>query len=128
DRWLVAAKGMVTVRALIDSYGRPLSEQVRVSVSLNDKEVAAEQVTLERRKNNEAKISFDAPAERGEYKLTVRVQNREGGDLKTRSAGKKKIESFLTVTREGVSVLLVERQARFSQPRVLRAELATGKR
>src|SRR5262249_17526627 len=55
---LVAAKGKVTVRALIDSLGR-INDRVRVSVSLNNKLVAAEDTTLTLRKKNEVKITFD---------------------------------------------------------------------
>src|SRR5262249_48522402 len=107
---LVPAKSKVTVRALIDSLGR-INDTVRVAVLLDNKEVAAETTTLQLRKKNEVQISFDAPAERVEYKLTVKVQDKEGrrdslpGEL---SAENNKMESFLTVTREGVSVLLVE--------------------
>jgi hypothetical protein len=127
---LVPAKGKVTVRALIDSLGR-INDTVRVSISLNDKEVAAETTMLQLRKNNEVRVSFDAPAERGEYKLTVKVQDKEGrrdslpGEL---SAENNKLESFLTVTREGVSVLLVERQERFPEPQILLDAIATDRR
>src|SRR5262249_51935664 len=113
----------------IDSLGR-IGDTVRVSVSLNDKEVAAETTTLNLRKKNEVKITFDAPTERGEYKLTVKVQDKEGngplpGEL---SAENNKVESFLTVTREGVSVLLVERQERFPEPQILLWALAGDRR
>src|SRR5262249_2117133 len=87
-----------------------------------------ETTTLNLRKKNEAQITFDAPAERGEYKLTVKVQDRDGHELRTRSAENKKIESFLTVTREGVSVLLVERQERYPEPQILLWALAADRR
>src|SRR5262249_20826821 len=111
---LVAAKGKGTGRVLIDSLGR-INDRVRVSVSLNNKLVAAEDTTLTLRKKNEVKITFDAPKERGEYKLTVHVHRPDDGDdernpLRGELSGENnKVESFLTVTREGVSVLLVER-------------------
>jgi len=130
---LVAAKGKVTVRALIDSLGR-INDRVRVSVSLNNKLVAAEDTTLTLRKKNEVKITFDAPKERGEYKLTVHVHRPDDEDdernpLRGELSGENnKVESFLTVTREGVSVLLVERQERYPEPQILLWALAGDRR
>src|SRR5262249_2216496 len=107
----VAAKGKLTVRATVDAFGFP-NQPVRVRLFLNDKEVAWEPDTLRLRKDNQVQVICDAPAEPGEYKVTLKVHDPDGnGPIHGELSGKNnEMDTFVTVTREGLSVLLVERQ------------------
>src|SRR5262249_58713038 len=64
----------------------------------------------------------------------VQVQRPDDGEderspLRGELSGENnKVESFLTVTREGVSVLLVERQERYPEPQILLWALAGDRR
>ena len=129
DPSVVAVKGKMTVRATVDALGF-VGRAVRVRVFLNDKEVAGETETLRLRKDNQVQVVVDAPAEPGEYKVTLKVHDPDTlkelpGEL---SAANNQMDTFATVTREGLSVLLVERQERFPEPQMMLSALAADKR
>ncbi len=126
---LVSVKGKLTVRATIDALGFAGSS-VRVKVFINDKEVAAQDETLLHRKDNQVTIVCDAPAVPGEIKVTLKVHQRGQpralpGEL---SETNNEMSTYVTVTREGLSVLLVERQDRFPEPQMMLSALASDKR
>src|SRR5207248_7445239 len=72
----------------------------------------------------------DAPAVPGEIKVTLKVHDRDrpgalAGEL---SEANNEMSTYVTVTREGLSVLLVERQDRFPEPQMMLSALAADKR
>src|SRR5262249_53730358 len=76
----------------------------------------------------------EAPAKPGEYRVALVVCDPDSdkddprpvpGEL---SFVNNKMETFITVTREGLSVLLVERQERYPEPQLLLKALAADKR
>lgn len=126
---VVAVKGKLNVRATIDALGF-INSQVRVKVYINDKEIKAQDETLRLRKDNLVEIVCDAPAEPGEIKVTMKVHrpDREEALAGELSAANNEMSTFVTVSREGLSVLLVERQDRFPEPQMMLSALAADKR
>lgn len=128
---IVAVKGKLTVRATVDALGGFVGQDVRVSVWFGDVEIKSKDEKLIRRKDNQVELVVDAPAEPGEIKVTLKVHdpNRPGqalpGEL---SAANNEMSTYVTVSREGLSVLLIERQDRFPEPQLLLSALATDKR
>lgn len=107
----VPVKGELTVKASIDAFGFQ-NRLVRVKLLLDGKEVAATNATLTLTTGNEVRIKATAPAQPGEVKLTVRVEdpNREGQVLDGEvSAANNEMTTYLTVSKEGISVLLVDK-------------------
>jgi uncharacterized membrane protein len=108
----VPVKGKLTVRLLVDAPGFENST-VRARLFLDDKEVLAKDVALPLTAGNEVKLECTVPATPGEVKLKVALEDphREGqpppGDL---VPSNNVIETFVTVSKEGISVLLVDRQ------------------
>jgi uncharacterized membrane protein len=113
----VAIKGKLTVKGYLDAPG---FEQTDVTVRLlvDDKEVAAKKnVRLDKAQKNEVTIITDAPATRpkdGEIKVTLKVDPVEG----EMTVANNEISTFVTVTQEGISVLLVD-QPRFPEPQII---------
>jgi Putative glutamine amidotransferase len=142
---VVAAKGKLIVNTTIDSLGR-IGDQVRVRVFLQkmvrpvkgqpakeavkETEVKGEDITLSLSRNNQVQISVDAPADPGNYRLRVKVGHPQTGEALPGELSKtnNEMSTFLTVTREGVSVLLVEREGRFPEPQMMRQALAADRR
>ncbi len=106
----VAVKGKLVVRATFDAPGYETAE-VECRVLLDDKEAKVEPVRMRKAEGNEALIELEAPATPGEYKLTVRAKPLPG----EASTVNNEASTFLTVTKEGIKVLVVDR---------LRTELA----
>jgi uncharacterized membrane protein len=108
----VMVKGKLTVRGTIDAYGFEGS-RARIKLFLDDKEVAAKDEELKLTTGNSFKIETNAPATAGEVKVTVRVEDprRDGMPLDGELTDKNnEMSTFLTVTKGGISVLLVDRQ------------------
>jgi uncharacterized membrane protein len=125
----VSIKGKLTVKATIDALGFTGSP-VRVKVFIDDKEVAAQDEVLNLRKDNVVSITCDAPAVPGEIKVTLKVHGRDRpgalpGEL---SEANNEMATYVTVTREGLSVLLIDRQEHFPEPQRLLAKLDADKR
>jgi uncharacterized membrane protein len=117
----VPAKGKLTARLLVDAPGFENST-VRARLFLDDKEVLARDVALPLTAGNEVKLECDAPATPGEVKLKVVLDVKD--DL---VPGNNTIETFVTVSKEGISVLLVDRQ-RAWEPQMLCDALARDPR
>jgi uncharacterized membrane protein len=109
---LVPIKGKLTVKLMIDAPGFENST-VRIRLFLDDQEMLAKDETLPLTTGNAIKLECNAPAQPGEVKLRVQVDDPHrkdqapAGDLFPLN---NKIETFITVTKEGVSVLLVDKQ------------------
>jgi uncharacterized membrane protein len=109
---LVPSKGKLTVKLGIDAPGFENST-VRVRLFLDNEEVLARNEVLPLTSGNAIKLETSAPAKSGEVKLRVQVDDPKrkdeapSGDLFPLN---NKIETYITVTKEGVSVLLVDKQ------------------
>jgi hypothetical protein len=112
----VPVKGELAVRASVDAWGFANSP-VRVRLFLEGKggqrkEVAAQNETLKLASGNEVRVKCTAPAEPGEVKVTLRVEDprREGRGLDGEvNEANNEMSTFVTVTKEGLSVLLVDK-------------------
>lgn len=109
---LVPCKGKLTVKLGIDAPGFENST-IRVRLFLNNEEVLARDEVLTLTNGNMIKLACNAPAKPGEVKLRVQVDDPKHkdeapqGDLFPLN---NTIETYITVTKEGVSVLLVDKQ------------------
>jgi uncharacterized membrane protein len=109
---LVPSKGKLAVKLGIDAPGFENST-VRVRLFLDNEEVLARDEVLTLTNGNMVKLECNAPAKPGEVKLRVQVDDPKRkdeapqGDLFPLN---NKIETYITVTKEGVSVLLVDKQ------------------
>jgi uncharacterized membrane protein len=109
----VPVKGELTVQGTIDAPGFE-NARVQVEVLFDDKVVATQDTTLALTTGNEVKVKCTAPAKPGEIKLTMRVQKLPG-EL---SVANNEISTYLTVTKEGISVLLVDKP-RYPEPQMI---------
>jgi uncharacterized membrane protein len=109
----VPVKGELTIKGTVDAPGFE-NAKVRVEVLFDDKVVASEDKTLALTTGNEVKVKCTAPPTRGEIKVTLRVQDLPGEVSKANN----EISTYLTVTKEGVSVLLVDKE-RFPEPQLI---------
>src|SRR5207302_1619188 len=75
-------------------------------------------------------ISCDAPAVPGEVKVTLKVHQPDVPlpVPKQLTDTNDELSTYVTVAREGLSVLLVERQDRFPEPQMLLSALAADRR
>jgi uncharacterized membrane protein len=108
----VPVKGKLTVKLTVDAYGFDGST-VRARLFLDDKEVLAKDVTLKDPVRNEVTLECTAPATPGEVKLKV-TMDKEGDMVPSNNT----IETFVTVSKEGISVLLVDKQRAFEPQRI----------
>jgi uncharacterized membrane protein len=109
---LVPIKGKLTVKLGIDAPGFENSK-VRVRLFLDNEEVKADNVMLPLTSGNMVKLECNAPTKPGEIKLRVQVDDPARKDAAPPGDVfplNNKIETFITVTKEGVSVLLVDKQ------------------
>ena len=121
----VPVKGKLTVRVTIDARGYEGTE-ARVRLYLEgqetkggksvtvDREVKAQDATLHLTTGNEVEITTNAPATPGEVKVKVVVETREPDQLPANNV----IETFVTVSKEGISVLLVDKQRSHEPQRI----------
>src|SRR5438093_5231488 len=101
----VPVKAKLTVRGTLDAPGFEGARGVRVHLLLDDKEVMVKEVDLPKTTGNEVQLTADAPANPGEVKLTLKADPLPGEATVVNN----EISTFLTVTKEGVSVLYVDR-------------------
>ncbi len=109
---LVPSKGKLTVKLTLDAPGLENSP-VRVRLFLNNEEVLARNETLTLTHENGITLECNAPAQPGEVKLRVQVDDPNNPDRAPKDdlfPDNNKIETYITVTKEGVSVLLVDKQ------------------
>ncbi|MFO0796479.1 MAG: hypothetical protein U0804_03320 [Gemmataceae bacterium] len=104
-------KTEVTVNARVHAYGYAGS-RVRARVLFDDKEVAAEDVSLPKDRDNEVKLVVKAPEKPGEVKVRVEVGRDADGKIEPLpgevSGLNNQSETYLTVTKEGVRVLVID--------------------
>jgi uncharacterized membrane protein len=100
----VAIKGKLAVRTTIDAPGFA-DTHVTVRLYFDDKPIVAKEATLTKEVGNEVTLEAAAPATPGEIKVTVKVDPRPG----EASIANNELTTYLTVTKEGISVLLVDR-------------------
>jgi uncharacterized membrane protein len=99
---------------------------VRVKVFFDDKEVKAQDAVLREEEGNLFEVKVNAPPKPGEVKVTVRLEDpqRPGEPLPGQvSRLKSEMSTFLSVTKEGISVLLIDKQ-RAWEPQLLCDALA----
>jgi hypothetical protein len=109
----VPVKGKLTVRLLVDARGyentraraRLFLESTDEQGNATDREVLARDVLLPLTTGNEVVLTLDAPERPGEVKVKAVIETTEPDDLPLNNI----IETFVTVSREGISVLLVDR-------------------
>lgn len=108
----VPIKNDLTVVAKVNAYGFK-DTRVKAQVFIDDKPVQTEDVLLAKEKDNEVRILTKAPEKPGEYKVRVVVGRDEGGKLVPLpgevSGANNQSETYLTVTKEGVRVLILDR-------------------
>jgi hypothetical protein len=90
---------------------------------LDDKEVQAQDMVLPLTINNEVEIKCTAPAKAGEVKVTVKIDPLQGEVNPNNNS----IDTYVTVTQEGISVLLVDK-ARVWEPQMICDALAEESR
>jgi uncharacterized membrane protein len=101
----VPIKGKIIVRATIDAQGFENSRDVPLRLFFDDKEVAVQAITLPKSSGNDVQITADAPPTPGEIRVTLKVDPKLGETTKSNN----QISSYITVTKEGLSVLVVDR-------------------
>lgn len=106
----VPVKGKLTVKGTLDAPGFE-NATVRLRLFLNDREVKAKDVALTKSQGNEVDLATDAPSTPGEIKVTLKVDPLPGEV----SIVNNEISTYLTVIKEGISVLLVDKP-RFPEP------------
>jgi uncharacterized membrane protein len=115
----VAIKGKLTVKGTVDAPGF-VGHDVRVHLLLNDKEVVADTQKLTKTAGNEVKLVCDAPPTPGEIKVTLKIDPVPGET----TALNNEISTYVTVTREGISVLYVEGKYRAWEPKFIGSALS----
>ena len=93
----------MTIKAVVNAYGFAGVEP-KVKVFFDGKEVAAERAKLAKERDNEVTITVKAPAEPGEVRVRFEVEVLPGEVSDLNNA----IETYLTVTKEGLRVLVVD--------------------
>jgi hypothetical protein len=108
-------KTQVTVTARVSAY-RLQGSRVKVRVLFGDELQTVEEVTLPKEKDNEVKVTVKAPDKPGEVKVRVEIPPLPGEVSELNNSS----ETYLTVTKEGVRVLVVDR-LRWENTRLLDA-------
>ena len=123
-------KTQFTVTGRIDAWGY---KDAAVDVSLWIEDPAGgelkmagrkERVVLKKVEGNEISLTRDVPMNAGEYKITLKVDPLPGEVTELNN----QISSFITVTKEGISILWVEGRKRLESTFILRYALAKERR
>lgn len=108
----VPIKNELTVVAKVNAYGFK-DTSVKAQVFIGEELVQTDDAVLTKDKDNEVRIPTKAPEKPGEYKVRVVVGREEGGKIVPLpgevSAANNQSETYLTVTKEGVRVLIIDR-------------------
>jgi uncharacterized membrane protein len=115
----VPTKAKLTVRSMIDAPGFENST-ARLHLFIGDKEVLAQDAKLPQTTGNEVRMVCDAPPDPGEVKVTLKVDPLPGEVTQANN----QVSTYLTVTREGISVLYVEGKYRAWEPKFIRYALS----
>lgn len=97
-------KGRLAVRVNIDAPGFQNTQSV-VRLLFDGNEVVAKPTLLTKEAGNEVILEANAPPTPGEIKLTVKVDPRAG----EASTANNELTTYLTVSKEGLSVLVIDR-------------------
>jgi uncharacterized membrane protein len=106
----VPVKGKLTVTGTLDAPGF-FSPDVTVRLFIDDKEVSAKEFKLPKETGNEVQMTADAPDKPGEIKVTLKADPRPDETVPDNN----EISTYVTVIKEGISVLLVDK-LRFPEP------------
>jgi len=116
----VASKGKLTVKGVVDAPGfENTTAHVRLFVD-NVEMPGARDVPLPKTAGNEVELICDAPATAGEIKVTLKIDPVKG----EMTHANNEISTFVTVTKEGISVLYVEGKYRAWEPKFIRYALS----
>jgi uncharacterized membrane protein len=115
----VAVKGQLKVKGLVDAPGFE-NANVVVHLLINGEEVAVEKKRLPQTIGNEIVLTCDAPATPGEIKVTLKIDALPGEMTQVNN----EISTYVTVTKEGISVLYVEGKYRAWEPKFIRYALS----
>jgi uncharacterized membrane protein len=118
----VPVKGKMAIKGTIDAPGFE-NATVNVHLLINDKEVRAQQEVLRKSTDNEVRLATDAPDKPGEIKVTLKVDPLPGEVILANN----EVSTFVTVTQEGISVLLVDKP-RFPEPQLIYDTLSADPR
>ena len=116
-----AIKTDVTIVAKVNAFGYAGS-RVKAKVFFNDEEVRVEEVELTKERDSEVRITVKAPAAPGEVKVRVELPVLPGEVSPLNNVS----ETYLTVTKEGVRVLIIDRMR--TEETLLRDALRAEKR
>jgi uncharacterized membrane protein len=119
----VNIKGKLAVKGILDAPGF-VNANVQVHLFIDDKEVVAKQEKLLKPAGNEVQLVCDAPAQPGEIKVTLKM-DPVPGEL---SQANNEISTYVTVLKEGLSVLYVEGKYRAWEPKFIRYALSQDPR
>jgi uncharacterized membrane protein len=115
----VPIKGQLKVKGLVDAPGFDHPD-VTVRLLINGEQVAVEKQTLPRTSGNEVTLTCDAPATPGEVRVTLKIDPLPAELTQTNN----EISTYVTVTKEGISVLYVEGKYRAFEPKFIRYALS----
>jgi uncharacterized membrane protein len=118
----VAIKADLKVRAKLNAPGFE-GTKVEIELLIDDQLKGTEEFQLTKTTDNEVEMSTKAPDQPGEVKVTMRLKDPPPKQATTEND---KIETYLTVTREGVRVLVIAKDGWELQG--IRRALATDKR
>lgn len=125
----VPIKTDVSVIGTVNAYGFDGS-RVIARVYFDGKQVAQEEVTLDKVKDNKVRLTAKAPPTKGEIKVKFVIGQEKDGQIAAvkgeQSADNNYSETYLTVTKDGVRLLVIDR-LRFELTR-LRDALRSEKR
>jgi uncharacterized membrane protein len=106
---VVPIKSLFTVNVTVDAPGFE-NRSVTAKLFIDDKEVKAQPETLRLTLGNQIRLTTNAPDKAGEIKVTVRVGDSLGRPLEGEISGtNNEISTFVTVSKEGLRVLLVDK-------------------
>jgi hypothetical protein len=113
----VPIKHELIVKGLIDAPGFE-NTPVRIRLFIDDKQVDVGEVRLTKAKDNEVTLKARAPEKPGEIKVTLKVDPQIGEVTQVNN----EISTYVTVTKEGLSVLYVDK-LRYGEPRAILSAL-----
>jgi uncharacterized membrane protein len=119
----VAIKAELKVRAKLNAPGFAGQRGVRIELTVEGTEPKYQDFDLPKETDNEIEMTTKAPDTPGEVKVRMKIMNPPPGQATTEND---QIETFLTVTREGVRVLVISKLG--NELTAIRRALATDKR
>jgi uncharacterized membrane protein len=130
----VPIKGEVGVRVIIDAPGFENKDfnphvffddvEVPSRIFIDEQEIIGQKPRLKMTQGNEVTLKCTAPATPGEVKVTVKIDH-EPGDV---NRNNDEISTYLTVTKEGISILMIEAFGRHPEPQRIISTLSRNPR